>query len=137
VDNAAGPTSDPLRFGRETRLSPMPKDFRVQTGRIRTLAIAKQAAVLTDLDAATFEVRKQARGLPLAHRLFLAPDGFSLEQPLRLATAGVRSGPLPSLSDSGPRLQGPDQFSAFMDLEESSYCRHEQQRCGRSLRHRS
>jgi hypothetical protein len=34
--------------------------------------------VLTDLNAATFEVHKQARGLPLAHRLFLAPDGFSL-----------------------------------------------------------
>jgi hypothetical protein len=60
------------------RISPMPKDFRVQGGRIRTLAIARQATVLTDLDAATFEVRKQVRGLPLVRKLFLAPDGFSV-----------------------------------------------------------
>ncbi len=71
-------TSVPLQFAREIKISPMPKDFRVQGGRIRTLAIAKQATVLTDLDAATFEVRKQVRGLPLVRKLFLAPDGFSV-----------------------------------------------------------
>jgi hypothetical protein len=78
--SATGATGQraPLQFAREMRISPTPKDFRVQGGRIRTLAIARQATVFTDLDAATFEVRKQVRGLPLVRKLFLAPDGFSV-----------------------------------------------------------
>jgi hypothetical protein len=74
----AAPTCVPLQFAREVKISPMPKDFRVEGGRILTLAMSRQATVLTALDAATFEVRKQVRGLPLVRKLFLAPNGFAV-----------------------------------------------------------
>ncbi|MDQ6759039.1 MAG: J domain-containing protein [Acidobacteriota bacterium] len=56
----------------------MPKTLRIEGGRVRTLAIAKQTTVLTDLDAATFKVQRKVRALPLIHKLLLDPDGFSL-----------------------------------------------------------
>ena len=68
----------PLRFARQLKLSPMPKQFQAQGSHIRTLSVARQAAVLADIDAATFEIRNMVRGLPLMQRLYLAPDRFSL-----------------------------------------------------------
>lgn len=65
-------------FGKEARVSPMPKSVCVAGGRVRTLASAATGAVLTDLDASSFAVGRQVRGLPSIHRLLLNLDGFSL-----------------------------------------------------------
>ena len=66
------------QVAKETKISPLPKIFCIAGERIRTLARANQAAVLTDLDASTFRIRNQVRGLPVTHKLFMDSDGHSL-----------------------------------------------------------
>jgi hypothetical protein len=56
----------------------MPKSICVAGGRLRALSTAAKGAVLTDLDASSFAVRRQERGLPGMQALLLDPDGFSL-----------------------------------------------------------
>lgn len=67
-----------LQFARTIKISPMPKSLRIEGDRVRTLAIAKQTTVLTDVDAATFKLQREVRGLPLIHKLLLDPEGFSV-----------------------------------------------------------
>jgi hypothetical protein len=78
TDFPSAQADGPLQFGRTIKVSPMPKSLRIEGDRVRTLAIAKQTTVLTDLDAATFKLQREVRGLPLIHKLLLDPDGFSL-----------------------------------------------------------
>ena len=56
----------------------MPKSICAAGGRLRALGTAAGMTVLTDLDASSFAVRRQARGLPGMQTLLLDADGFSL-----------------------------------------------------------
>jgi hypothetical protein len=59
---------------RETRIVPMPKRLCASGGTVRALG----SGILTDLDVSTFALRKQARNLPVIHKLFLDAELNSL-----------------------------------------------------------
>jgi hypothetical protein len=72
------PEKVPPHILKESRMVPMPRNMCLSEDRIRTIATAQRASVLTDLDARTFTISKQVRNLPIIHQLAMNQEGYSL-----------------------------------------------------------
>ena len=68
---------------REIRIVPMPKRMCTSLGRVLTLGTSGTSGVLTELEAATFALRKQTRSVPVMHKLFVNSnfDALAYTQP--------------------------------------------------------
>jgi hypothetical protein len=70
--------SEQFELAEEVPISPMPKLCGVSNQFIRCLSLRRGHALLTDIDLASRVVERRIEPLPLMHRLWFHPGGYSL-----------------------------------------------------------